>query len=114
MLICLKIQEINNDNHWEEDCFRSMLEHYLTHAEPHPQWSDIIKALLSPVVDCPHLISRVAELAENEIRETGERTGVLYVTIIYTFLVMHTIVYYCIGLKLSLFGFLLKHRQPSE
>ena len=69
------IQAINNSTHLVEDRFRSVLVHYLTHTELHPQWSDIIRALLAPAVDCPHLICGVAELAESEIRVAEKGAG---------------------------------------
>ena len=46
-----------------DDCFTSVLTHFLKRDRPFPTFSDLVTALQSPPVDQPELVDRIRELA---------------------------------------------------
>ena len=46
-----------------DDCFTSVLTHFLKRNRPSPTFSDLVTALQSPPVDQPQLVGRIRELA---------------------------------------------------
>ena len=46
-----------------DDCFTSVLTHFLKRDQPTPTFSDLVTALQSPPVDQPQLVDRIRELA---------------------------------------------------
>ena len=46
-----------------DDCFTSVITHFLKRDHPPPTWADLISALQSPPVDHPHLVSKIKQLA---------------------------------------------------
>ena len=60
-------QAIKRTNHYEvDDCFTSMISHYLKRHDPLPTWSHFVIALRSPPVNHPLLADRLMEMAKRE------------------------------------------------
>ena len=48
-----------------DDCFTSVLTHFLKRGQPPPTWSDLVTALQSPPVNQPQLVPKIRELASS-------------------------------------------------
>ena len=48
-----------------DDCFTSVLTHFLKRDQPPPTWSDLVTALQSPPVNQPQLVSKIRKLASS-------------------------------------------------